>query len=193
MGEWFAVGQGIKTGLNRAFVVSGDRAAGLRAAGADLQRLARPRDLCRGRVEPGDRWLLRVLSGDEPNGLVLEWLESHRADLEARFQVRDGSVPWYALAVPQNLPLLEAPHKLLHPLYARAPRFALDVLGHHVLTGAYAIVPSAPLPVPLEEVGAWLNGPEVRAWALARTKLKRDGYREFGRRALLEVPVPWAR
>ncbi len=192
LGDWFEVGQGIKTGLNRAFVLDAAEAGALRAAGADVRPMARPRDLTADGVQPAGKWLLRVLGTDpEPKGLLAEHLAAHRPSLSARFQVRDGSVPWYALAIAQNLRLLEARPKILHPLYARTPRFAVDRVGHHVLTGAYALVPRRELPVSLEFAAAWLNGPRVRAWASARCKLKRDGYREFGRRALLEVPVPW--
>jgi tRNA1(Val) A37 N6-methylase TrmN6 len=193
VGDFFDVGQGIKTGLNRAFVLDDAQAGRLADAGADVRRLARPRDLHAGGIAPSGRWLLRSMSTDpEPVGAVGAWLEPFRVQLESRYQVRDGSVPWYALAIAQNLRLLEAAPKLLHPLYAREPRFAVDEVGHHVLTGAYALVPKRELPVALPEVAVWLNGPRVRGWAEARCKLKRDGYREFGRRALLEVPVPWS-
>lgn len=190
VGHWFKIGQGVKTGCNAAFVVQGAQARALRHAGVAQAPFVRPRDIARDGVRDTDRWLLLAPESD-PHPELLAWLEPKREALEGRFQVRDGSVPWYALSIAQNLPLLRASPKLLHPLYARAPRFAVDTRGVHVSTGAYALVPRRELPCAIHEAADWLNGPEVARWAAARTKLKRDGYREFGRRALAAMPVPW--
>jgi hypothetical protein len=192
LGDFFRIGQGVKTGKNSVFVVSGAQADELGLRGPWLRRFARPRDIRAGDLVHADQWLIRLLARDAaPSGSLGRWIASHRNALDGRYQVRDGSVPWYAVSIPQNLELMEATPKLLHPLYARACRFAVDRTGYHVSTGAYALVPTGRSPVDLDEVAAWLNGPEVHRWMLARTKLKRDGYREFGRRALVEVPVPW--
>ena len=191
--RWFASGQGIKTGLNRVFVLSRGEAARRDLPAALLAPLLKGRDVHPCRIQETDRALLQLAGAMELERwpAVARYLAPHREALEARYQFRHGACPWYGLAIPQNLAWMERAPKIVTPLYPRRNRFALDRRGRSALTDLYMLVPTGPLPAPIEAVVCLLNSAPLRAFAAARAKLKRDGYREYGARLLGALPLPF--
>lgn len=190
---WFEVGQGVKTGCNEVFVVDADTARRLDLPEALVRPTARTRDLRPFAIaDHGDRLLL-VLNDTDLDAwpALAAHLEPHRARLLERYQVRANVARWFALSLPQNLRLMQRAPKIVTPLYARANSFAVDRDQRVLRTDAYVLAPRAGLPVPIEAVVAALNSAPVQTFVRARAKLKRDGYVEYGRRLLDQLPLPW--
>lgn len=193
LSDVFDVGQGLKTGADKVFVMNRRQAQARGLPAELLVSTVAPRDVGAFTVREADRVMLRLLSSHSFEALpqaLRGWLESHRELLEGRYQARHGACRWYALSLPQNLALMARAPKILVPLYARENRFAVDRRGHHVGTGVYVLAPGDTLTVPLEGIVAWLNAAPLRRVVAARAKLKRAGYREYGRRLLASLPLP---
>lgn len=193
LSDVFDVGQGLKTGADKVFVMDRRQAQARGLPAELLVSTVAPRDVGAYTVREADRVMLRLLNSHSFEALpqaLRGWLEEHRETLEGRYQARHGVCRWYALSLPQNLSLMARSPKILVPLYARENRFAVDRRGHHVGTGVYVLAPGDALTVPLEGIVAWLNSAPLRRVAAARAKLKRAGYREYGRRLLAALPLP---
>ena len=190
LGSWFQIGQGLKSGLNKAFVMPRAQALQLGWPQRLLKPTVKGRDVRMHQLADRALVLVAALEDDEPTGALLDHLSAHRPALEARYQARKGKCRWHNLSLPQNTALMDAPVKILSPLYARQARFALDRGQHWVSTDLYMMVPDPQLPVPVEAVVTLLGSAPVWRFIQARSKLKRAGYREFGRRLLSSLPLP---
>jgi hypothetical protein len=189
--EWFEIGQGCKSGLNEVFALSAARARGLGIAESLLAPLVRARQIVAGGLSGEDARLLLILPETDWRACpaAAAHLEARRAELEARYQARQGACPWFALSLPQNLAWMRAP-KLLSPLYARENRFAPDLEGRFLLTDAYFLGLQGASGLSLGALSLLLCAAPLRRFVEARAKLKRDGYREYGGRLLRSLPLP---
>ncbi|MEO1273458.1 MAG: TaqI-like C-terminal specificity domain-containing protein, partial [Myxococcota bacterium] len=194
--QWFRSGQGLKTGLNRVFVLDCHEALTLELPETWLAPLVKARDLQPCRLAPSSKVLLQLEGPMELTQwpTLMRHLKPHRKVLEARYQFRHGACPWYGLALPQNMAWMGRAPKVLTPLYARHNRFALDRIGYSVLTDIYMLVPrnETGWTIAPEALVALLNSAPLRMFAAAKAKLKRDGYHEYGARLLRTLPLPLA-
>ncbi len=190
--DWFQIGQGIKTGLNAAFVLTRAEADRLGLPPELLRPTIKARDIEALRLRRHDRVMLRALDDLDLDRwpALRAWLARHEDPLRRRYQARSGQCRWFALSLPQNLALMAQAPKIVSPLYARRSRFAVDRAGLHVATDVYVAAPRPNLPVPVEAVAALLNAAPARDFVQARAKLKRDGYMELGSRLLRAMPLP---
>lgn len=194
LGELCRIGQGMKSGLNRVFVIP---AAAAEAAGIEpelLRPYVKTRDLHRYHYTWRGLYLLDVRN-DTPLAQypgARRYLEQHRAALEARFQARTGACRWWALSIAQNAALFDVRgDKLLTANYARSSRFALDSgRGIYTLTDTYVVAPRPAAPVSACYLLGLLNSRAGEYLHRQAAKLKRDGYYEYVAGSLARFPVP---
>jgi hypothetical protein len=123
---------GIKTGLNEAFVIDADTRRKLITEDRSSDELIRPilfgRDVKRYQVYNENRYVIYLHPNKDINDYpsVKRHLEKFRANLSNRA----ASQKWYELQQPATslIPLLEKP-KIIYPIIAPEPRFALDDKG----------------------------------------------------------------
>ena len=180
---------GIKTGLNRAFVIDADTRDRLLRADVRNSEVIRPavggRDIRRWRFGHPVAWILYMYHGIDPAAYpaVIEHLQSFRAALERR-ATRQA---WYELQQPQRR--YEPGYgqvKLLVPDIAREPRFALDRTGAYPLNSAYALMSHD-----LFLLGVLNSGPVAAFYADLSSQV-RGGYLRFIYQYIARIPIPRA-
>ena len=123
---------GIKTGLNEAFVVDGVTRQSLINEDGKSAEVLQPflfgKDVKRYAVESAERYVIYFHNGKHPKAYpaVRRHLEKYRPELSQRA----ASQEWFELQQPAValLPLLAKP-KIVYPIIAPEPRFALDGEG----------------------------------------------------------------
>jgi hypothetical protein len=142
----YAQGQifyGVKTGLNEAFIISGERrrelvAADGRRAASVIKPLVTGKDIRKWRARNPDRWLIYIRHDADVSGLsaVLKHLRPHKSELEGRATKQ----AWYELQQPQAryAAYFDKP-KIVYPIITSEPRFALDSTGAYINDKVYAI------------------------------------------------------
>ena len=187
-------GQGMKSGLNEAFVVDDDT---IRARGLEsdlLRKYVKTRDLKAYNIDWRQLYLILALNNtnidDYPN--TKAYLEQFRQQLETRFQFRDGTCEWYALSIPQNLKLFNSRQKLLTPLYSTSNKFAYDNSddsdGYVAFTDVY-VISLKEMPISAEYILALVNSRLFNFYCRNTAKLKRDGYYEYSSGLLNNLPI----
>jgi hypothetical protein len=133
---------GIKTGLNKAFVIdgaTGERLIRKSPRSAEvIKPLAVGDDVRKWRIERKDKWLLYMYHGVDVRGMeaVLEHLRPYRDQLEGRATRQQ----WYELQQPQMRykPAFEQT-KIIYPEIAKESRFAFDEVGVYPNNKAFFI------------------------------------------------------
>jgi hypothetical protein len=127
---------GVKTGLNDAFVINSAIKEELTSDGLDpklINPLIVGDDVRRYELHFRDSWLLNVGWDAEINRYpaLLNWLSRFRPALERRDGVKNGGhCPWYALSRPrpESQHLMERP-KIVYGQIMMSPRFYMDTHG----------------------------------------------------------------
>jgi len=185
--------QGIKTGLNKAFIVPEDYARQECLEEDLLLPVAKGKDVLPFFIEDDTHFLIYthtdVSIDDFPN--IRHHLERFRQELAARAECNKGLYPWWRLQRPRDPKIVLAP-KILTPLYATHNRFGLSVVRPYAVgvtdTCAFALDPSSTLS--LEYVAGILNSPVAQFYHKRRAKLKRASYYEYFVDVLDHFPIP---
>ncbi|MFB6202412.1 MAG: Eco57I restriction-modification methylase domain-containing protein [Halorhabdus sp.] len=131
------------------------------------------------------------LADEAELGGTLEWLADHRERLEDRSCVAGGK-RWYAWHETPPLDDLLQP-KIVFRDIAQEPQFWAEPRGSVVPKhSVYYAVPQDG--VPMDELLAYLNGPEARRWMKAHCQKAHNGYYRLQSQVLADLPVPrrWA-
>ena len=185
------IGQGMKTGLNKAFIVTPEIIKKNEIESSVLKKYVKTRDIKRYHIDYRDLHLIYAVPETDPNTIpnTIKYLKQFRSDLEKRFQFKAGVCEWFGLSIPQNRKLFDnAKEKLLVPNYSTTNKFAYDNESFYTLTDTYVIVPKTAA-VSLKYVLGILNSRLMNFFYRATTKLKRDGYMEYVNRPLSEIPI----
>jgi hypothetical protein len=125
----------------------------------------------------------------------MKYLSNFKEQLEARYQFKDDVCEWYALSIPQNLHLFQtATEKILTPLYAKGNKFGYDSCetnqNFYALTDTFILVKKEGVTVSLKFILGVLNSKFMNFYNTLVGKLKRDGYYEYSRNTLSQLPIP---
>lgn len=129
---------GVKTGLNDAFIVTQDCREHLLAAdpaaAALFKQIVVGDDVRKYETHFRERYLLYICWDTHlrMGGAICQWLAGFKEQLLRRDGVKgDGPCPWYALSRPRpEARELYSAAKILFPVIADAPRFVLDSAGY---------------------------------------------------------------
>ena len=189
--DFCTIGQGMKTGLNKAFIVTPEIIEENGIETSVLKKYVKTRDIKRYHINYRDLNLIYTVPETDPNTIpnTIKYLKQFRSDLEERFQFKAGVCEWFGLSIPQNRKLFDnSKEKLLVPNYSTTNKFAYDNESFYTLTDTYVIVPKTTV-VSLKYVLGILNSRLMNFFYRSTTKLKRDGYMEFVNRPLSEIPI----
>jgi hypothetical protein len=185
--------QGIKTGLNRAFIVKATDAQKLRLEESLLLRLVKGKDILPFAFSDADDYLIYTHDGididDYPQ--IKKHLKAFQSELEARAECNTGLYPWWRLQRPRDAKIMLA-RKLLTPIYATHNRFAYSVTKPYAVgvtdSCSFAINPESGISV-LFACGI-LNSTAGQFYHKRRAKLKRASYYEYFVETLQDFPIP---
>ncbi len=182
---------GVKTGLNRAFVIDGTKRQELVAQSPESGQIIKPLavgdNVRKWTVESRDRWLLYMYHGVDATKLssVIDHLEPYREQLEKRATKQE----WYELQQPQMryVSALEQP-KIVFPDIAKESRFAFDTENRYLNNTIYFI--------PIDDLYLLgvLNSNAM--WQYARERLTvlgdadQRGRLRFFRQFVRDLPIP---
>lgn len=208
LGEWCngRFYYGIKTGLNDAFVIDGDTRAELIAADNRSAEIIKPflrgRDVKRWKVEPADKWLIKIASSENERhpwtGLaedhaevkfaqlypsIYNWwrLKGLLSGLKAR---QDQGRYFWELRSCAYWSAFESP-KVIVPEITNANNYSPDWDGYYCINKMFII--------PTEEssfLSAVLNS--SASWYIARATFtsKQGGFFEFTQQFVSQLPIP---
>ena len=133
---------GIKTGLNEAFIISGEEKEQLLAECPMAESIIKPyvagRDMDRWTYRSADQWLIYIPHGFDitPFSAILTHMKKYRAALQKRATKQN----WYELQQPQEAyaRLFNQP-KIIYPDMSRYPKFSLDTHGMFFSNTGYFI------------------------------------------------------
>jgi type I restriction-modification system DNA methylase subunit len=185
------IGQGMTTGLNKAFIVTPEIIEKYQLETEVLKKYVKTRDVKRYHIGYRNLSLIYTVPEINPETIpnTINYLKQFRIELEARFQVRHGTRKWYELSVPRNRELFDCvKEKLLVPNYATSNKFAFDNESFYTLTDTYVLVSRTEL-VSIKYVLGILNSRLMNFYYRSATKLKRDGYMEYFSGPLAEIPI----
>jgi hypothetical protein len=189
---------GVKPGLNRAFVIGADVRMHLIRASKDSARYLFPfldgDDVRKWHTRDSKAWLIYVRWTDELGSShpIIQHLRRFKPELEQRDGVKNGGpCPWYALSRPrpESVEYLRGA-KILFPDIAKESRFTLDDTGVMVSNTVY-YVPRTDL-----FLLAVLNSRCM--WEYCRERLtvigdaQRGGRLRFFRQFVEKLPIPRA-
>ena len=184
---------GVKTGLNAAFVLTGEQRDELVREDADAAQFIVPYmegdDIKRWRAQSGKKWLIYLTWTDKlESRSIAKWLKRFTEQLRKRDGVKDGGpCPWFALSRPRpEASTFIGREKIVFPDIAPRPQFALDV-DHTMLANTGYIIPSNDLYL----LGV-LNSKTVETYYIDASAQVRGGYLRFIRQYVEKIPIPTA-
>lgn len=197
---------GIKTGLNEAFVIDGSKRAELIAADPKNEEIIKPflrgRDVKRWKVEPADKWLIKIASSENEehpwSGLPDDKAEKtfrtfHPAiyDWWIKEGLRDRLVSrtdqgryYWELRSCAYWDVFESP-KVIVPEITGDNNYAPDFEGYYCINKMF-VIPSADALF----LSAILNS--APSWYIARSTFssKQGGFFEFTQQFVGQIPIP---
>lgn len=185
------IGQGMKTGLNKTFIVDSQVIEKYSLEKEILRKYAKTRDIKRYHAAYRDLYLTYTVPETDPDTIpnTIKYLKQFRKKLEERFQFKDGVCTWFGLSIPQNRKLFDdVKEKILVPNYATSNQFAFDNQSLYTLTDTYVLAPKTTL-VNLKYILGILNSRLMNFYYRSSTKLKRDGYMEYFSGPLDVIPI----
>ncbi len=193
LGDLAKYTQGIKTGLNAAFVVSAEYASQERLEQDILLPLAKGKDVFPLHIATTEDLLIYTHAeldiSDFPR--IRRHLEHFKRRLEARAECNRGLYPWWRLQRPRDSSIMLSP-KILTPLYATYNRFGLSLVRPYYVgvtdTCAFAFGENADLSA--QYVAGILNSTAAQFYHKRRSKLKRAHYYEYVVDVLEDFPIP---
>ena len=200
----FSVGDGIlnglKTGLNEAFIINAETRDAILSRESDSERFIRPliigEDINRYAADFADRYIIAVPSGWTFNNSTYvsedeawEWfqqeysgiadhLREYEADAKSRY---DRGECWWELRPCDYYDVL-GEEKIVYPEISAGPRFAYDSAGRCMNNKCFAI------PADKRLIGV-LNSTLSEFWCENTLSILRGGYQEFRRVHIREFPV----
>ena len=192
--ELVNMGQGIKSGLNKVFIVDETLIKEFKLEKELLRKYIKTRDIQKFQIHYRNLFLVLALNemniNDYPNTKI--YLSKFKKELEKRYQFKDGVCKWYSLSIPQNLTLLkESKEKIFTPVYSKGNKFGFDsgdTSGDfYILTDAYVLVKKQD--IDLKYLLGLLNSSLLNFFNSKFGKLKRDGYYEYSRNTLSRFPI----
>lgn len=189
--DFCTIGQGMKTGLNKAFIVTPEIIKKNEIESSVLKKYVKTRDIRRYHIDYRGLHLIYTVPETDPNTIpnTMKYLKQFRPELEKRFQFKAGVCEWFELSIPQNRKLFDnVKEKILVPNYSTSNKFAYDNESFYTLTDTYVLVPKTTA-VSLKYVLGILNSRLMNFFYRSTTKLKRDGYMEYVNRPLSEIPI----
>ena len=181
---------GIKTGLNDAFIISAETQRSLVAASSKNTECIRPflmgRDVRRYSIRNEGRFLIYLYPAK--NVRQYPALEKHLLPFRKELEARATKQPWFELQQPAEglIPLLSQP-KIVYPIIAPGPRFALDESGF-LINDKLFVLPSAD-----KFLLGLLNsrfGHFYFSQVCARLESAGETYYEFRQQFVKRFPVP---
>jgi hypothetical protein len=187
--------QGIKTGLNEAFIVTRKQVEDLSLEAELLHPVLQGSDIRRYFFTYRGEFLIYTTKNTEfekhPN--IAAHLSRYREALEQRAECRKGAYPWWRLQRPRNEKIVLAHDRLIVPYMATSNRFMFDGTderhGYLGLTDTYIFAPRKGCPVNLKYVLGILNSQLGEFYHKGNAKLKREGYYEYFGDALDFFPI----
>jgi hypothetical protein len=178
---------GVKTDLNKAFVIDGPKRQELIAQNPESAKVIKPflvgKNIRKYDADTKDKWLLYMHHGIDISDLpaIIEHLRPFREELEARATKQE----WYELQQPQMRysSAFERP-KIVFPDIAKIPRFAIDY------TGAYSGDTTFLIPTDDLYMLGILNSSAVEDYFIQVGATVRGGYLRFKRQYVEQIPVP---
>ena len=193
--DFVLMGQGIKSGNNKVFIVSQKASKEYELEIDILKKYIKTMDIQPYLINFRNKYLILTLNDTTINNFpnIKKYLCDFKTDLKKRYQYLDGSCKWYALSIPQNLNLLDnSREKILTPLYSKRNKFAYDNCDKeskfYVLTDVYILVKKN-LGVSLKYILGLLNSRILNFYNSKFGKLKRDNYYEFSRNTMSDFPI----
>ena len=132
---------GIKTGFNKAFVLTGEERANLIAQDPKSAEIIKPLavgdDIRRWRIESKDRWLIVTKIGVDIKRYpaIFNHLKQWQPELEIR---SDKGPNWWELRACAYYNVFDEP-KIVYPEIAKEPRFSMDLTSTYPLKTAFSI------------------------------------------------------
>ena len=185
------IGEGFKTGLNKAFIVDEETIRKYNLERKILVPLLRNSHISRYHVEHKGLYLIYATNETAINMYknVKKYIERFRESLENRFQFKDGTCKWYSLSIPQSRELFDkASEKIFCPYRARRNTFAYDNEMHYGLTDTYIIVPKENCEMNIKYLLALLNSQVLNFWYNHAGKAK-GGLNEYFTTPLSRIPI----
>jgi type I restriction-modification system DNA methylase subunit len=185
------IGEGFKTGLNKAFIVDETTIRKNKLENQLLVPLLRNSHISRYNVNHKGLYLIYTINKTDINqyNYVKLHLESFRKNLEERFQFKDGTCKWYSLSIPQSRELFDnASEKIFCPYRARKNTFAYDSEMHYGLTDTYIIVPKDNCKMNIKYLLALLNSQVLNFWYNHAGKSK-GSMKEYFTTPLSRIPI----
>jgi len=185
------IGEGFKTGLNKAFIVDEDAIAKYKLENKILVPLLRNSQIFRYYVEHKGLYLIYTTNETDINMYknVKKYLERFRESLENRFQFKDGTCKWYSLSIPQSRILFDnASEKIFCPYRAKRNKFAYDNAMFYGLTDTYIIIPKEDCEMNIKYLLALLNSQVLDFWYHHAGKAK-GRMNEYFTTPLSKIPI----
>jgi adenine-specific DNA-methyltransferase len=187
--------QGIKTGLNEAFIVTKKQVEDLGLETELLHPVLQGSDIRRYFLTDREEFLIYTTKNtrfeEYPN--IAAHLSQYREALEQRAECRNGAYPWWRLQRPRNEKIVLAHDRLIVPYMATSNRFMFDGAderhGYLGLTDTYIFALRQGCPVNLKYVLGILNSQLGEFYHKGNAKLKREGYYEYFGDALDFFPI----
>ncbi len=132
---------GVQTGLDKVFMLSGEKVKELGLEQAALKRAIKNSDISPGGVAWHDRWLVYLPAQLQPGEFpfIMKYLEGHRPALERRRRY-DQPFAFYQLQWPREASIFEAPLKLVTPYKSPRNLFSLDDCQYYFSTDVISVV-----------------------------------------------------
>jgi hypothetical protein len=193
--NYFDTGQGMKTGLNEAFVVNEDIVMKYKLEKEYLRNYIKTRNIRQYQII-GEKTKCIILSEDVnskniPN--ILKYLFPWKEKLEERYSHKNKNKKWYSWSLLQNADLFsrESP-KIITPLYSVTNKFAFDLntedQSYMTFTDTYIICPKNKL-IPIKIMLALLNSKLIEFYFKNSSKLKDLGKYEYTSNSLSKIPI----
>jgi type I restriction-modification system DNA methylase subunit len=189
LGDFCRTGQGMMTGLNKAFTVTDTEIEEWDIEDAVLKPLVKNGDL-RPYLYRGNNKKLIYLENKEISDYPAteSYLETYRDDLLNR--AKAGDIRWYRYQNPINKDLFEdLDEKVICPFIATDNRFYLDKEGLYNDGGDIEIISQKEEQLTNESLIAICNSDLLEFYHLNHAKLKRDGFYEYFGNSLQDLPI----
>ncbi len=187
------VGQGMQTGLNKAFEVSEDLIRGHAEIASYVKRRARNSEIKQFNINLPETFTL-YFSGSEtfeelPQAIQVH-LEKNRSELEARAAFKRGDCAWWQYSFPLHQNYFKN-RKVVCPY--RAPRtcFAADKESSYVYLTDTSVIYIKDEEFPIDALVTLLNSEIANFRFEFLTKLVGGGQREYFANQILNFPVPF--
>ncbi|MCL1804116.1 MAG: N-6 DNA methylase [Eubacteriaceae bacterium] len=183
--------QGIITGFDRAFVVSGKSPEILEAIDECGVKWIKGKNLAEP-IEHAGKWLLYIDDDSDPASMPvsLQRLSLYKQKLSSRREVKKGSRKWYALQWGRNKNLFEGP-KILFPYKSASSRFVYDPDGYFFSADIYAIYPREGFEeINMQKLAMLLSSPIYDSYFKAFLKKLGNDMYEFYPNMVMKAKVP---